>query len=243
MQLFCMNINEDKTDIWQSLEILDLDIFFQTTKVLRYGVWKRFFVQNFGRPKYRFETEIVKISKDGISTEITKKVILWDFSWPKTKILCAMPNKFDKIETIVQKLTEIWLDQIIFRPSSRSIIREINDKKMQRLAKISKEATEQSWSNHNTEIKFDTKVSSYLENSQIFVLDKKWPDDITFWEPNLVNTGSQNLLAIVGPEWWLSDIDYENRQNLDYKIINLWDNMLRTETACIVAGWGLINLI
>jgi 16S rRNA (uracil1498-N3)-methyltransferase len=56
-----------------------------------------------------------------------------------------MPNKRDKAEMIVQKLTEIGINFIVFWPSERSVIRDINTSKMERLEKISKEAVEQSW--------------------------------------------------------------------------------------------------
>ncbi|MEI8252333.1 MAG: 16S rRNA (uracil(1498)-N(3))-methyltransferase [bacterium] len=59
-------------------------------------------------------------------------------------IIC-MPNKRDKAEMIVQKLTEIGINSIVFWPSERSVIRDINLSKMERLEKISKEAVEQSW--------------------------------------------------------------------------------------------------
>lgn len=59
-------------------------------------------------------------------------------------MLVAMPNKRDKVELIVQKLTECGLDQIIFWPAERSIIKEWNSKKEERLRKIMKEALEQS---------------------------------------------------------------------------------------------------
>jgi RsmE family RNA methyltransferase len=59
-------------------------------------------------------------------------------------MIIAMPNKRDKIELIIQKLTECGLNQIIFWPSERSILREWNPKKEERLHKIIEEAVEQS---------------------------------------------------------------------------------------------------
>jgi 16S rRNA (uracil1498-N3)-methyltransferase len=55
-----------------------------------------------------------------------------------------MPNKWDKAEIIVQKLTEIGINHIVFWPSERSVIKETNKNKIERLEKISKEALEQS---------------------------------------------------------------------------------------------------
>ena len=59
-------------------------------------------------------------------------------------MIIAMPNKWDKIELIVQKLTECGVDQLLFWASERSVIKEWNPKKEERLHKIIKEAVEQS---------------------------------------------------------------------------------------------------
>jgi 16S rRNA U1498 N3-methylase RsmE len=56
----------------------------------------------------------------------------------------AMPNKRSKAELITQKLSELWINNIYFRPAERSIIKQTKDKKIERLIKISQEATEQS---------------------------------------------------------------------------------------------------
>ncbi|HCB51694.1 TPA: hypothetical protein DEP21_03930 [Patescibacteria group bacterium] len=58
--------------------------------------------------------------------------------------MVAMSNKWDKIELITQKLTEIGIAKILFRPGERSVIKERNKNKAIRLQKIVKEATEQS---------------------------------------------------------------------------------------------------
>ena len=59
-------------------------------------------------------------------------------------MLIAMPNKREKAELIVQKLTEIGVQNIYFWVSEHSIIRQRNEKKTERLDKISREAVEQS---------------------------------------------------------------------------------------------------
>jgi RsmE family RNA methyltransferase len=63
----------------------------------------------------------------------------------KISMLIAMPNKREKAELIVQKLSEIGIDQLRFRAAERSVLkRESFLKKAERLRKIAKEAVEQS---------------------------------------------------------------------------------------------------
>jgi RsmE family RNA methyltransferase len=75
---------------------------------------------------------------------ILEKQEYHDNEKPTTTMLIAMPNKWEKVELIVQKLCEIGIDNIIFRPAERSVIKVWNEKKEERLGKISKEAVEQS---------------------------------------------------------------------------------------------------
>jgi RsmE family RNA methyltransferase len=60
-------------------------------------------------------------------------------------VIIAMTNKRDKMELIVQKLSEIGVDHITIRTATRSIIQIISDHKKERLKTIALEATEQSW--------------------------------------------------------------------------------------------------
>lgn len=60
-------------------------------------------------------------------------------------MIVALPNKFEKLELMVQKLAEIGIDHITCRPSKRSLIKGVPEKKYARLHSIAREATEQSW--------------------------------------------------------------------------------------------------
>jgi RsmE family RNA methyltransferase len=62
----------------------------------------------------------------------------------RTRCAIAFPNKFSKLELIVQKLTELSVDEIILFGAERSQPITLQEKKRQRIATIIKEATEQS---------------------------------------------------------------------------------------------------
>ena len=87
-------------------------------------------------------------------------------------MIIAMPNKRDKVELMVQKLTECGLDQIIFWPSERSVLRERNSKKEERLNKIIKEAVEQSWGRNIPELYFAQNITKYLQDTEVIIFDK-----------------------------------------------------------------------
>lgn len=57
----------------------------------------------------------------------------------------ALPNRREKAELITQKLTEIGVSHIVFRPASRSVLKSTPDKKQNRIKQIALEASEQSF--------------------------------------------------------------------------------------------------
>ena len=83
-----------------------------------------------------------------------------------------MPNKWEKAELIVQKLSEIGIDKIIFWPSERSVIKQRNNKKEERFQKIIKEAVEQSRGRKLPELVFNANLSQELQDKDIIIFDK-----------------------------------------------------------------------
>lgn len=222
MQLFITNFKIN----WDTIDIENSEILDQIRKVLRMKIWDSIFVQN---ENIRYEVEITDRNDKSFSGKIKNKI---KFNWNKDQnwIAIAMSNKRDKIELLVQKISEVWIKNIYFRPSERSIIRERNNKKDERLKKIAKEAIEQSWWWFIPEIKFVKNISEVIWWKDIFIFDKS--DENNTYNFNKKN---ENILGIIWPEWWLTKNDYEKFWK-NHKIISLWDTILRTETAWIIAA-------
>ncbi len=225
MQLFITNFEKK----WESIKISDIEILSQVRKVLRMKIWDSFFVQN-GNARYK-----LKISNRDDKNIFWK--IVESIEHPEqineTWIAIAMSNKRDKMETIVQKLSEIWIKNIFFRPSERSIIRERNEKKLDRLNKIAKEAIEQSRWRQLPKITFEKDISKIIEWKEVIVFDKS--------ESNFKNIWTiKNALWIIWPEWGLTENDYKKFWK-KIKTVSLGDTVLRTETASIIAARYLKN--
>lgn len=119
----------------------------------------------------RYEVEISKLQDLNIYGTI-KNTLQAPTTDKHITMIIAMPNKREKAELIVQKLTEIGVNEIIFRPSERSIIRAWNEKKMTRLQKIMKEALEQSRGRHLPNITFCLNIENYLKDNSVIIFDK-----------------------------------------------------------------------
>lgn len=225
MQLFITDFEKK----WETIKISDTEILSQIRKVLRMKIWDTFFVQN-GNTRYKLE--ILDRDDKNIfwkileSIEHPKQI---DEIW----IAIAMSNKRDKMETIVQKLSEIWIKNIFFRPSERSIIRERNEKKLDRLNKIAKEAIEQSRWRELPKITFGKDISKIIEWKEVIVFDKSESNFTSIWT-------IKNALWIIWPEWGLTENDYKKFWE-KIKTVSLGDTVLRTETASIIAARYLKN--
>ena len=239
MQLFITEYIKKSNNI----VIENSDLLSQLRKVLRASIGDIIWIQSPENEskKTRYEVRITawdnKIVEWSIVSEQSNAI-----TSPKTSMIIAMPNKWDKAELIVQKLAECGLSQIVFWPSERSIIRERNPKKSERLDKIIKEAVEQSRWRHIPMITFATDITKYLENNEVIVFDKT--ETGCREQGASSNTKSQRLTTkvwIVGPEGWLTKKDYEAFGKYNPEIVSLGATVLRMETAAIVGGWLLKN--
>ena len=140
MQLF--HIDTDKVRIkWNNIEVFSVpELLSQLRKVLRIRKWDKIYIQYYDKScTIRHELS----TQDWTDKDLVGEVISsQNFSFPEKNVsmLIAMPNKREKAELMVQKLTEIWVQNIYFRVSEHSIIRQRNEKKAERLDKISHEA-------------------------------------------------------------------------------------------------------
>ena len=231
MQLFICNQIEAKS---AEIQITDnSELVNQLRKVLRAKSWYKFFIQDKAWNK-RYNVELVSF----IEKWVTVKV-LWieekTGGFKKLWMLIALPNKQEKLELIIQKITEIWVTDIFLWSAERSQIKTINNNKLARIEKIIKEAVEQSrwWNFPKIEIIKDIKELWKNRNFTVFDLPKEQKNN---WKLS----NNLPLLWVIGPEWWLSTKDYESFSS-NYTVQSLWNSVLRMETAAIVWAWYLKN--
>ena len=238
MQLF--HIDADKVRIkWNNIELFSIqDLLSQLRKVLRIKKWNKICVQYSSKEwTTRHELSIQDWTDKELFGEIISSQI-FSFSGKSVSMLIAMPNKREKAEVIVQKLTEIWVQNIYFWVSEHSIIRQRNEKKAERLDKISHEAVEQSRWIQLPEIKFlisEHELKNFVDWKKVIIANMNW---LPYWE--LEKNKNNNMCGIIWPEGWFSEKDLKLFGNA--KIIDLWENVLRMETASIVLWWLLKNM-
>jgi len=210
-----------------SIEVWEKRVVDQLRKVLRAKQGYNFFLQN--KTWYKIIRYSVQVEK------ITDKV-LWNIVSTEEKnididtqkwVIVGILNKFDKMELLVQKLTEIGIDNIYFVPMERSVFKQIKDNKLERFFKISLEATEQSRSWKMPDIQVLPSISGIEWTKAILNFDGEYYKNIDLSDIDFL---------VIWPEWWITEKDM--KQIEAKKTIKLWEKVLRAETAAIV--WGFI---
>ena len=187
--------------------------------------------------------EILEISKEFIEYKMLKEVSLNRELEINFNVYQGIP-KGQKMDLIVQKLTEIGVHTITpveFKRCISSIKEKKEDKKIARLQRIIYEAAKQSKRNHIPKItnpKSFKEMLNELKNNSI---------NIVFYECELENNIKSYLNSIelklvktiniiIGPEGGITPEEIDNLEINGCKILTLGSRILRTETAAVVAS-------
>ncbi len=143
--------------------------------------------------------------------------------------------KGDKIDTVVQKATELGVSKIVLCNTERSIVKyEQKDvaKKLERYQKIAKEASEQS---HRTRIPtivgpINLKdIDKYMCDINLLAYEK-----VAGKTDNIpMDIKGKSISAMIGPEGGFSEKEVELLMNKGFSLISLGKRILRTETAAL----------
>jgi len=231
----------DKTQIWElahkkTLEIKDKDFFHQISHVMRARVWDKIII--FNSDGFEYIYEIASISSKTVNLNLVES--LGNTCDPEIEINLyqALPNKYEKIEYIIQKWTEIWISNFVFFNSERSQKLAVNSAKIERFEIIIKEALEQCGWNKKPNIYFYEKLPLASVNWEKLVLHTKMENSKNLKE---IEKTWEKINIFVWPEWGFSDKEIELFVNNYCKIINFWERILRTETAWVVASFYILN--
>ena len=184
--------------------------------------------------------EIKEINKDSIILDIIETVNIKRESDLKVKLYQGMP-KGTKMELILQKLTEIGVDEIILVQTKRSVTKIDNkkeDKKIERWERIIYEAAKQS---KRGKIPKLTGVLSFnealedMKNNDLNLCPYENERTVSIKEA-IRGLDVSSVGIFVGPEGGFEEEEVKKIQNIDGKVVSLGPRILRTETASVVAS-------
>jgi len=190
--------------------------------------------------EYEYFCTIVILEKKEITAEINDKKS--DEYSSKIRIDAALGIlKNDKMDLVIQKLTEIGINKIIPTLTKRTIVK-LKGKKS-KWDTVSKEALKQCQGIKLVEINEPLKLSEIEYSDYDLVLLPYECAENTRIKDVLNNSEKtlKKILYLIGPEGGFSEEEVAYLQENNAKVITLGKRILRAETAAIVVGGVLIN--
>ena len=193
------------------------------TKVMRINIGKNFSLFN---QNGEWEAKIIKITKGIVEFSTTKKIR--SNNNEKEIWLAFAPIKLNYLNLMIQKATELGVSKFIPILTERTIVRKINEK---RLNKIIVEASEQSNRLKVPKLEEIVKLDNFLKFNQktniIF-------GDLNTSNNKLIIKNIEPLCILIGPEGDFTTKEREKILKLNNVIpLKINENILRAETAAI----------
>lgn len=184
--------------------------------------------------------EITNIDKDNVTLDILESVDIKRESDLKVKLYQGLP-KGPKMEMILQKLTEIGVDEIILVQTKRSVVNvsdKKEDKKIERWERIIYEAAKQSKRGKIPKLRgilsFKEALEDMKENDlNIAPYENERTKSI---KKALKGVDINNIGIFVGPEGGFEDSEIASIEEIKGQVVSLGPRILRTETASVVAS-------
>lgn len=184
--------------------------------------------------------EITSIDKSEVKLNIIDKVDIKRESDLKIKVYQGLP-KGPKMEMILQKLTEVGVDEIILVQTKRTVVKvedKKEDKKIERWERIIYEAAKQSKRGKIPKLRgilsFKEALSDMGKNDlNIAPYENERTKSI---KQAIKGQDINNIGIFVGPEGGFEDTEIKDIEDIDGQSVSLGPRILRTETASLVAS-------
>lgn len=184
--------------------------------------------------------EITDIDKSAVTLDILEKIDIKRESDLKVKLYQGLP-KGPKMEIILQKLTEVGVDEIILVQTKRSVTKvddKKEDKKIDRWQRIIYEAAKQSKRGKIPTLRGVLSFKEALEEMRnndfnIIPYENERTKSI---KKALKGVNINNIGIFVGPEGGFDDAEIQSVESIGGQSVSLGPRILRTETASIVAS-------
>ena len=184
--------------------------------------------------------EITNIDKNQVELNILEKVDIQRESDLKIKVYQGLP-KGPKMEMILQKLTEVGVDEIILVQTKRTVVKvddKKEDKKLERWERIIYEAAKQSKRGKIPSLRGVLTFKEALEDMKDNDLNiAPYENERTKSIKQAIKGVNINTMGIfVGPEGGFEETEIEAIEDIGGQSVSLGPRILRTETASLVAS-------
>lgn len=231
-------VDKNNIDLENGTCIIEGEDVKHISKVLRCKVGEKLEICDKDNSEY--VCEITDISKNQVDLNILEKNEIKRESDLKVKLYQGLP-KSTKMEFILQKLTEVGVDEIILVSTKRSVVK-VDDKKegkkLERWERIIYEAAKQSKRGKIPTLRgvlsFDEALED-MKNNDMNICPYENEKTVSI-KSAIRGSDINNIGIFVGPEGGFEEEEIQTLQDIDSKVVSLGPRILRTETASVVAS-------
>ncbi|MDY2735085.1 16S rRNA (uracil(1498)-N(3))-methyltransferase [Intestinibacter sp.] len=231
-------VDKSNIDLENGTCIIEGEDVKHISKVLRCKVGEKLEICDKDNSEY--VCEITDISKNQVDLNIIEKNEIKRESDLKVKLYQGLP-KSTKMEFILQKLTEVGVDEIILVSTKRSVVK-VDDKKegkkLERWERIIYEAAKQSKRGKIPTLRgvlsFDEALED-MKNNDMNICPYENEKTVSI-KSAIRGSDINNIGIFVGPEGGFEEEEIQTLQDIDSKVVSLGPRILRTETASVVAS-------
>ena len=187
----------------------------------------------------RFLAELCEVSKESC-TALLREEISDNEAELRVTVYQGLP-KADKLELVVQKLTELGAARLVPVKMERCVVK-LNDKdaqkKQERLQKIAREAAKQCKRAIAPEICAPAgwkQLQDALSSHDLLLVPWEDASGLGMKAVREMNPGARDIGVVIGPEGGMSAAEVEALAALGAKPMRLGPRILRTETAAVTA--------
>jgi 16S rRNA (uracil1498-N3)-methyltransferase len=172
-----------------------------------------------------------------VSATLNERVKTADETVPYIAIAQGVP-KGQKMDFVVEKLTELGASQIVPLQSERTVVADVSANKIERWRRLAKTAAQQCGRADVPRIEDPVRFADLLQKFQGYdcvLLPWELADRALLRErlPELVKD-ARRILVLIGPEGGFSHDEADRAQHAGAQLISLGSRILRTETAALV---------
>lgn len=179
----------------------------------------------------------LKIDGRSVHAQLGERSASAQTALPRITVAQGVP-KGQKMDFVVEKLTELGAAEIIPLQSERTIVTDVSEHKVERWKRLAKTAAQQCGRDDVPQIAKPQSFADLCEQFSAY-------DAVLFpWEladraplrerlPAIVE-GAQRILVLVGPEGGFSHDEADAARRSGARLVSLGSRILRTETAALV---------
>lgn len=181
------------------------------------------------------KVRIVELGKRMVKVNVLERNSITPSINQNISIACGVVKSSDRLEWMVEKLTELGIAEIIFLACERNERKKLNLEKLERKAISAMKQSGQAFKPRLSFVKWEEFFELSFDERFIAHCETYLPENSLFAE----SVAKGKTVVCLGPEGDFSQQELNSCIEKGFKPVNLGETRLRTETAALFAGHSL----